>query len=227
MIEYQTSPMKWCEPIYKYSIYIAEFWNSITSLSFVFFALYCYYDQINRNLSFSKHKKVKTLLFLMSLIGPTSLVFHVTLNFYAQFIDEVSVMIFLLYCMKEVFNFNNLTFYCSLIICSLISWYVPFLSPFILITIGTFLTYETKNMLKNNDSLKLWYKGFYYGITSIFLWILDFICIFNTHSWWHIFISLSLYHYNLVIFKETIYGSKGSNKIKVVNSFMSYLEDNN
>ena len=34
MIQYQTSPMK-CESIYKYSIYIAEFWNSLTSLSFL------------------------------------------------------------------------------------------------------------------------------------------------------------------------------------------------
>ena len=224
MIQYQTSPMKWCESIYKYSIYIAEFWNSLTSLSFLLVALYCYINQKNRKVSFADHYKVKKLLFLLSLISPTSIIFHVTLNFYAQFIDELSVMIFLFYCMKEVYQFNNLTFYYSILLSGLISWFLPFLSPFILLSMGTILTYETKNRLINHsESLKTWYKGYYFGLISIFLWLLDFICFFNTHSWWHIFISISLYHFILVIFKERIY--ENANKIKLINHFIPYLKD--
>ena len=224
MIKYQSSPIKWCEPIYKYSIYIAEFWNTITSLSFFFVALYCYYDQINRQVSFAKKFKVRMLLFLMSLIGPTSFIFHMTLNFYAQFIDELSVMIFLFYCMKEVYDLKLNTFFFGIVLSGLISWIIPLLSPFILLTTGTILTYETKNRLRHNNSLILWYKGFYHGIISIILWLFDFICIFNTHSFWHIFISISLYHFCLVIFKEKIYSD--SNKIKIINSFIPYLKDN-
>lgn len=225
MIQYQTSPIKWCESIYKYSIYIAEFWNSITSLSFLLIALYFYIDQTNRKVSFRNHLKVKTLLLLLALISPTSIIFHVTLNFYAQFVDELSVMVFLFYCMKEVYQFNNLTFYYSIILSGLISWFIPFLSPFILLSMGTILTYETKNRLVNHqDSLKIWYKGYYFGLTSIFLWLFDFLCFFNTHSWWHIFISISLYHFLLVIFKERIYEDK--NKLKIINNFIPYLKDN-
>ena len=44
IMEYQTSPMKWCESIYYYSDYIAEFWNTFTSLFFTFLPLYCYLD---------------------------------------------------------------------------------------------------------------------------------------------------------------------------------------
>lgn len=222
---YESSPMKWCEPIYQYSDYIAEFWNTITSLSFTVVALYCYIDQNRRKVSFAKNIKVRILLFLMSLIGPTSFLFHLTLNFYAQFIDELSVMVFLFYCMKQVFDLSNNTYIISVVLSGLVSWYLPFLSPFILLSLGTYLTYETKNLLNGNQSIKLWNKGFYYGVFSIFLWIMDFVCITNTHSWWHIFISLSIYHYSLVIFKETIYGTKNSHKIRIKNCMISYLED--
>ena len=84
-MEYQTSPMKWCESIYYYSDYIAEFWNTFTSLFFTFLPLYCYLDMKVRNISIRKNFIFRSLLFLFSLIGPTSFLFHMTLNFYAQF----------------------------------------------------------------------------------------------------------------------------------------------
>ena len=103
-MEYLTSPMKWCEPLYQYSEYIAEFWNSFSSLFFTLISILTYYNMKNRKLSFYNNRVVINLLTYYSLIGPTSFLFHCTLNFYAQFLDESSVLLFLLYCMKNVHN---------------------------------------------------------------------------------------------------------------------------
>ena len=223
MIDYKTSPIKWCEPEFVYTYYIVEFWNTITSLSFSLLAYYSYYDIKKRKLSIRNNKRINLMFFLMSLIGPTSFFFHATLNFFAQFLDEVSIILFLLFCMKEVLLFSNILLYFLSIFCMIVSWFFPSISPFILLTTGTLLTLNTRKAVENSEnSLKVWNKGIYYGIFAIFLWLMDFICIINTHSYWHIFISISVYHFNLIIIKENICKS---NNIELVDSIIPYIKD--
>jgi hypothetical protein len=223
-MEYLTSPMKWCEPLYQYSEYIAEFWNSFSSLFFTMVSILTYYDMKNRKLTFYNNKIVINLLTLFSLIGPTSFLFHCTLNFYAQFLDELSVLLFLLYCTKNVHKIRNLNYIIYNILLFSISWFYPYLSPFFHISIAYFLiTYSIKKLKKETISYEIWCKGINYGLFSVLLWILDFVCIINTHLWWHIFVSFSGYHFILVIIKEFIFEDDRKNNIKIINNFIPYL----
>lgn len=221
-MEYQSSPIKWCEGIYQYSDYIAEFWNTITSMSFTIFAIYGYH--IHSKYKFGKLNVSRNLWFLSGLIGPTSMIFHATLSFFGQFIDEVSVMVYLFYCMKIIHKNTNFEFFVYTTLSVLITWYMPFISPFILITLGYFLADSTRNILSYcNESKHLWNRGYLFGLISVALWIMDWVCIINTHSWWHITITLCIYNYNLVMIKELTYGSKGSDNIKIIYSKIPYL----
>ena len=86
MFKYLSSPMNWCEPKFLYSIYIAEFWNSITSLVFCLIGIYGYY--IHKDLGLNN-----TPWFLLIMIGLTSFLFHLTLSFIGQFMDEFSIIL--------------------------------------------------------------------------------------------------------------------------------------
>jgi len=226
IMEYQTSPMKWCESIYYYSDYIAEFWNTFTSLFFTFLPLYCYLDMKVRNISIRKKFNIRSLLFLFSLIGPTSFLFHLTLNFYAQFFDEISIIVFLIYCLKKIFKLSIYYFYIVSFLFILVSYFYPFISPFFLLTLGSSLVVTTKKQIKKDSiSYKLWNKGYYYGIFAIFLWLFDFVCYFNTHSWWHIFIAYSSYHFLLVVINETCFSDEEKKKFTIVNKFFPYIDE--
>ena len=82
MFDYLSSPMRWCESKFFYSIYIAEFWNSLSSL---FISLIGYYG-------YFIHKDLKidnTAWYILIFFGLSSFWFHFTLSFMGQFFDEL------------------------------------------------------------------------------------------------------------------------------------------
>ena len=76
----------WCEQNYIWSSYIAEMWNTISSLSYIFLGLY----------GLSKYNKLKwynninyiSLIF----VGIGSTIFHSTLSRFGQILDELSIV---------------------------------------------------------------------------------------------------------------------------------------
>ena len=121
MFEYLSSPMRWCESKFVYSIYIAEFWNSITSLVFCLMGIYGYYS----------HKELgvnNAPWILLIMIGLTSFLFHFTLSFIGQFLDELSIILLVSYCIKELYKLGDLSYYTSVSVLSLISWFFHFLN---------------------------------------------------------------------------------------------------
>tara|TARA_B100000161_G_C33541055_1_gene410678 strand:- start:1121 stop:1729 length:609 start_codon:yes stop_codon:yes gene_type:complete len=201
--------MRWCEPKFLYSIYIAEFWNSITSLIFCLIGAYGYYN--HRNLGISN-----TPWYLLALIGMTSFLFHLTLSFVGQFLDELSIILLVSYCLKELYDLNDLIYYFILTILSLVSWFFPFASPFIFITSGTCLALSTYVSIKNNEARKLWNYCINTGLFSVLLWGIDFICYINTHMYWHIVVSFSAY---LMI----LYVINNKKNYKISNSYLPIL----
>ena len=197
-MDYDTSPMIWCEDKYIYSEYIAELWNSVTSLIFTFLSIYGY---IYHKDSF-KDRKINLLWVFFGLIGITSFIFHTTLSFFGQFIDEVSINIFLTYALVMFYKINIINFWIGVTFLSLICWYVPQFSPFILLSSGFVLVYKTRNEIEDKNEHKYWNKGFNLGVTSIFFWIIDFICYIPTHMIWHILIAMCAYYYTVIILKR-------------------------
>jgi len=200
MLDYLSSPIRWCESIqgkiFTYSPYIVEFWNSITSLIFCFFAIYGYIKYKNQN-------KDNLPWLLCFSIGITSFLFHSTMSFTGQFLDELSIILLLTYCLKIYYDLNKILYLIVTVILSGVSWYYPNLSPIFLLISGLSLiltTYFSEKPGKLND---IWYKSLYSGIFSIGLWLFDFLCYFNTHMYWHIFVSISTYLLIVFVLKST------------------------
>jgi dihydroceramidase len=80
-----TSSEDWCEPNYVVTPYIAEFWNTLSSLPVIIFALTAYF--VGRREGFRKRFLVPCLL--TALVGVGSVIFHGTLQYWGQAMDEL------------------------------------------------------------------------------------------------------------------------------------------
>ena len=186
MFEYLSSPMRWCESKFVYSEFIAEFWNSLTSLSMCLFAIYGYLKHKNLNLD-------NKMWFMLGSIGVTSFLFHFTLSFIGKFLDELSIIVLVTYCLSILYELSNVVFFYLVVILGLVSWFIPFASPFILMILGVILTLSTYKRNYDIISNELWLFCIKIGLLSVFFWIFDFVCVFNTHSIWHILIGYTGY----------------------------------
>ncbi|CAF0756747.1 unnamed protein product [Brachionus calyciflorus] len=99
----RTATIDWCENNYEITHYIAEFWNTISNLGLILFPLYGIYWSL-QHISYSnkystKHKKYfkipTSLLFChigLSLVGIGSWMFHMTLLYPMQLLDELPMI---------------------------------------------------------------------------------------------------------------------------------------
>lgn len=84
-----TSNIEWCEEKYHLSNYIAEFWNSISNIPFIFLSILSLYQ-----LRMIKLKMRFVLCYLMiCAVGIGSFLFHATLLYEAQLMDELPMMV--------------------------------------------------------------------------------------------------------------------------------------
>ncbi|CAR26010.1 hypothetical protein ZYGR_0C00260 [Zygosaccharomyces rouxii] len=83
-----TSTIDWCEENYVVSPYIAEWSNTITNSCFVLLALYTTYCSIRNGLEFRFH----LIGFGFALVGVGSWLFHMTLQYRYQLLDELPMI---------------------------------------------------------------------------------------------------------------------------------------
>ena len=93
-----TSTLNWCETNYEVSYYISEFWNTITNLGMIIPSIYgiihCRKQGIESRYTYS----FLTLLF----IGIGSWMFHMTMRFEMQLLDELPMLYgssYVVYCL--------------------------------------------------------------------------------------------------------------------------------
>ena len=93
-----SSTINWCETNYETSFYIAEFWNTLTNLGMIMLSIYgivhCRRQGIETKYTYS----FLALLF----IGIGSWMFHMTLRFEMQLLDELPMLFgasFVVYCL--------------------------------------------------------------------------------------------------------------------------------
>ena len=79
----------WCEPDYVYTPLVTELWNSVTSLSFL----------VGPVLGWGRAKcwEVRLNLLLVAAIGLGSVVFHATLQYEGQLLDEVPMICYIVH----------------------------------------------------------------------------------------------------------------------------------
>jgi len=83
-----TSTIDWCEQNYVYSHYVAEFWNTVTSLMISFWSLIGLVLVFRNNLEW----RFFVINFITCLVGFGSAAFHGTLLIFGQMCDEISML---------------------------------------------------------------------------------------------------------------------------------------
>ncbi|KRX03751.1 hypothetical protein PPERSA_04259 [Pseudocohnilembus persalinus] len=83
-----TATVDWCEENYTTSFYIAEFWNTISNLVIMFFGLFGIYTSIRCK------TEIHFILayFFLFIVGIGSFIFHCTLTWEGQLLDEVPMI---------------------------------------------------------------------------------------------------------------------------------------
>jgi dihydroceramidase len=103
-----TSNHDWCEPNYQWSPYIAEFWNTVSSLTMVFLGLFGMWFSYKNN-THLKAQSYISAFFGLTMVGVGSVLFHSTLLFEAQMADELPMILGTLVYMYIVMDVQFLT----------------------------------------------------------------------------------------------------------------------
>jgi len=105
-----TASLDWCEPNYVKSVYIAEFWNTLSSLYLSLLAVF--------GLALSTYYRAETRVALahvcLFVVGVGSAMFHATLLYWCQLLDELPMIygsLVFVYCSLDTSQSKNLRKY--------------------------------------------------------------------------------------------------------------------
>ena len=206
----------WCEPNYAMSFYVAEFFNTVSSIPMIFWSIVGWYLSFKSGV---KEFRYLLLFFSLALIGIGSISFHATLRFYGQLLDEIS-MIFSAYCSlfclleykrKEVVSIKCIFILLCLMIFQIILY--VFLEFYLIFLIEYFLLMSVQIIIIFKKIIKPNFKSpqFCLLLTSTililfsqFLWILEnFFCetvvMLKLHALWHILGGYGLFLFYLLL----------------------------
>jgi len=95
-----TSTLDWCEKNYEVTYYAAEFWNTVTNLGMILPALHGIYDSYKQGFEF----RYMFCFVLLLMVGIGSWMFHMTLLFEMQLMDELPMVwgvAYIYYCLSK------------------------------------------------------------------------------------------------------------------------------
>ena len=184
--------VSFCEDKYIVSNYIAEYYNTMSALSYVIVGLI-----------FSR-TRLKRLSKIIMMLGLGTALLHGTLRFYGQWLDEVSMLILSFYIIKEVRWIRLKKMTSELYLFPLIIPYFVlqkyFCYFFLVFSSLQIYTYKIarKDYKKSNKSEYYLIKG--YSVVLIFstiCWLLDqlfceYVRVYQLHAVWHSGTALSL-----------------------------------
>jgi len=201
----RTSALDWCEPNYTWSFYIAEFFNTITSLPAAFLAFYGLY----LTYKYGYDKRFILVNAMVAMVGLGSAAFHGTLLYTGQIFDELPMVytsLSLLYIVLEMESKSKPVYkYLSPLLLSYsalftaVYLYLP--SFFIFFLVGYIcgiltLVYRCSVIFRKPETL---YHQKVFIVLSIcfyiggwlFFWVpevafCDTLQPYNFHAWWHV-----------------------------------------
>jgi len=226
----RTSAVDWCEPNYTWSYFIAEFFNTITSLPAFFLAL----NGLYLTYKYGYDKRFIVVNAMVGMVGLGSAAFHGTLLYTGQILDELPMVyasLSLLYVVLEmestekgpVYKYAAPLIIGYSILFTMVYLYLPDFFIFFLVGyIAGILTlvYRCSIIFRNPSTIKsqkvfiVLSIGFYIGGWLCF-WIpeimfCDQLQALNFHSWWHVTSTLGAFV--MVIFavyqREMVKGRK-------------------
>ena len=199
---YQTSTISWCEDKFVHSPYIAEFYNSISNLFYIFIYYIGLYSVRCLPCKTYDQKLFSMLLFT----GACSFYFHATLSLLGQIMDELSILFVL--SQSLLLLYKSSTNICYLInfftfIFTFIMFFIPQLNIPILFSYGLFMwrNVQYKLSIKQKDNIVIWKHTKILFFVSLLCWFTDkFLCEYwpiselYLHAWWHVLIGMTAYY---------------------------------
>jgi dihydroceramidase len=101
----RTASVDWCENNYVYSYYIAEFWNTMSSIPLILLGFYGVLH--SGRLGFGVFSRHSLCFVSFIVIGIGSALFHGTLLYTGQFLDEVPMIWGSLVCLYTVLEIDQ------------------------------------------------------------------------------------------------------------------------
>lgn len=180
--------VSFCENKYEKYYWIAEYHNTLSSISYIFVGLL-----------FLK-TRLKLLGKLLCFVGIGAMLLHATLQHWAQMGDEMSMLALSFYTIKELkpMTPRHLIFPILISYCLFNQYFSIFLIIFVIMQI--IIAYFARNKINNKNKkwLTLYFVCFILGTVC---WLLDQLCNINNslllktyqlHAWWHFWTALSI-----------------------------------
>ncbi|XP_062814979.1 alkaline ceramidase 1 [Anolis carolinensis] len=212
---YQSAEVDWCEGNFEHSEYIAEYYNTISNVSF--FVLAPFLLWMNSSYMQFRPNPVKGLFVAQLCIGAFSMYFHMTLSFAGQLLDELSILWGVSLCYAFWFptrhfpsfikNRDQFMVLVGLVSgCStLLSFLRPAWNAYALNCVALHVLYLLGLELHRSPDERVHHVAallLAWWLISIGCWLTDkFLCGFCQkisfcyfHSFWHVFINVALYY---------------------------------
>jgi len=215
--------VNWCEEDYVVTRYIAEFWNTVTSLIIVLVGLHGVYVYRHRQLE----QRHSVIFYMTSVVGMGSALFHCTLRKTGQMLDEVPMVWgnhALLYSSMLIRHKGSspLVLWGLVLSAVLLTVIYVYFQYFITFSImyGLTLTYQAKLVagwisegFARNIYTPTWLciylsAGLYFG--GLALWCIEnLFCnrvqTLNLHAIWHIGAGMGTYYLNLLLMIQRLH----------------------
>ncbi|TGZ79692.1 alkaline phytoceramidase [Ascodesmis nigricans] len=198
-----TSTLNWCEEDYYLTEYCAEFVNTMTNLIFIYVSCYGIYTTLKEG-----HDRIFTVTFCGLLcVGVGSFLFHATLWYSMQLVDELSMLYTtLLVCWLASFSHNRSTTFATIFgfLCTLFAVAISLIyhhlgdpvfhqNAYAILTAGvlghSFYIMETKLRKIDSAEVNRMWKMVSWGVglflTGFLLWSLDNIYCGRIKNWRH------------------------------------------
>ncbi|KAK3847183.1 MAG: ceramidase [Linnemannia gamsii] len=224
-----TSSIDWCENNYTVSYYIAEFWNSTSSLLIVAIALAGY-----MNLASYKERRITLLMQAFFVIGVGSVLFHGTLRHKMQLLDELPMLyaatIGMFICIETRFGEQGRWFPIALTAWTVVTTIIFSTTSGTLQSLSFQITYGTmiltglyflrvfhtqRRTIRPNPTISLIIRLTAASmISAITLWLIDYnLCVYingvspesvlkwnpQFHAWWHFLSAYAVYCQSVLI----------------------------
>ena len=185
--------VSFCENKYNVSNYIAEYYNTMSALSYVIVGLLFY------------NTKLKKLSKIIILLGMGTALLHSTLRFYGQWLDEISMLILSFYIIKEIrqmrFGFTTSEWYLLLLIFPYFLFERYFSYFFMVFSSLQIYTYTISRKKYDECTREVYYLIKAYLIVLILssiCWVgdqlfCDYVQNYQLHAVWHVGTSLALF----------------------------------
>jgi dihydroceramidase len=177
--------IKFCEQSYTQSKYIAEYYNTLSGISYIVIAL----PHLNGDMCYIAISSI--------CLGIGTVTLHMTQRYYCQIMDE-SAMLIVSYLILNKINDSkypkNIIPFLLIIYIQNFENFIIFLTNFAGLT--GLLIYECCNMkIKNKNHQKIFLISIFLGSICWFLdqYLCNYVKDYHLHSIWHILTSLSLH----------------------------------